>query len=305
MEAKIGITGMGAIGLLFGSQLADKYGKENVIFIADKDRVERYKNEDIKVNGEKREFSFATPDDVPQVDLLIFAVKNYSLEDAIENARWAVSRDTIVVSFLNGVTSEEVIAKQLHPFHLLYSTVQGMDATKEGSSLSYTTTGSVTIGEKNNEKTEALEKAVKILEDAGIKVEVPDDIIHSMWSKWMLNCGVNQACAIAECGYGGVQKGGIARLAMLNAMNEARMVANLEGIDITEEEENKWVDLLETLDPEKEPSMRQDTKAGRPTEVECFAGLVKKLGARHKVGTPMNDNLYTTLTNDHVRSTEY
>ncbi|MGI6205511.1 MAG: ketopantoate reductase family protein [Anaerovoracaceae bacterium] len=305
MEPKIGIIGMGAIGLLFGSELADKYGSDNIFFIADPDRIERYKNEEITVNGEKKEFSFAAPDEAPEVDLLIFAVKNYSLGDALKNAANACGRDTIVVSFMNGITSEDEIAASLHPYHLLYSTVQGMDATRDGYKLEYTTPGSVTIGEKSNTRSEALDKAVKILSDAGIKTEVPDDIIHSMWSKWMLNCGVNQACAIAECGYGGVQKGGIARLAMLNAMDEARMLANLEGIEITEDEQNEWLDLIETLDPDKEPSMRQDTKAGRPTEVECFAGLVKKLGQKHKVGTPMNDNLYTTLTVDHVRSTDY
>lgn len=305
MEPKIGIIGRGAIGLLFGSRLADRYGSENVYFIADSGRVERYKSENVTVNGEKKEFTYVEPDSAPEADMLIFAVKNYNLDDALTNAEKACGRDTIVVSFMNGVTSENEIAAALHPYHLLYSTIQGMDATMDGSALTYTTPGNVTIGEKSNKNSETLEKAIRILSDADIETEVPDDIIHSMWSKWMLNCGVNQACAIAECGYEGVQKGGMARLAMLNAMDEARMVANLEGIDITEDEQNQWLELLETLDPEKEPSMRQDTKAGRPTEVECFAGLVKKLGSKHKVGTPMNDNLYTTLTHDHVRSTEY
>ena len=111
----------------------------------------------------------------------------------------------------------------------------------------------------------------------------------------MLNVGVNQACAVFGENYGGVQKDGKARRAMIAAMEEARKTAAAEGISLTEKELKDWVALVDTLSPQGEPSMRQDTKAGRETEVELFAGVVCRLGKKHCIPTPENDYFYKKL----------
>ena len=41
--------------------------------------------------------------------------------------------------------------------------------------------------------------------------------------------------------------------------------------------------------------MRQDTLARRPTEVELFAGAMRRLGEKHSVPTPVNDMLYRRI----------
>ena len=40
------------------------------------------------------------------------------------------------------------------------------------------------------------------------------------------------------------------------------------------------------------PSMRQDVLAKRPTEVEQFAGVVRRLAQKHGMPTPANDFFY-------------
>lgn len=77
--------------------------------------------------------------------------------------------------------------------------------------------------------------------------------------------------------------------AFLAAMEEARAAANAEGIALTKEELQEWAALIDTLLPDGEPSMRQDTKAGRKTEVDLFGRLVCELGEKHKIKTPQNE----------------
>ncbi len=48
-------------------------------------------------------------------------------------------------------------------------------------------------------------------------------MLRHMWGKFMLNVGVNQAVAVNECDYGGVQREGPARDTMIAAMREALM----------------------------------------------------------------------------------
>lgn len=297
MIQKVGIIGLGAIGILFAGQLQRAVGRENLYVIADASRIRRYTSEGIYANGEICEFRYCDPNEVSEkMDLLIFATKYNDLTGAIASAGSVCGRDTIVMSFLNGVGSEERIAEQLHPQHLLYSTVQGMDATKRGNHLTYTKTGSVTFGERDNTRSNAVCAVEELFGKAGIVCAIPKDIMHQLWSKWMLNVGVNQACAVYATNYGGVQKDGPVRADMIAAMEEARAVAGAHGILLTREELDAWVALIDTLSPEGEPSMRQDTRAGRSTEVGIFAGEVRRLGAKYGIATPKNDFFYEKLT---------
>ncbi len=74
-----------------------------------------------------------------------------------------------------------------------------------------------------------------------------------------------------------MQEEGQIRDTALSAMEEARCIAEAEGTVITDREFSEWMQILGRLDPEGMPSMRQDTKAKRKTEVELFSGTLRKL----------------------------
>lgn len=284
-----GIVGLGALGILFGQKLSEALGRENVYVFADRERVERYGKNGVYANGKRCEFTCVEAKDAPTVDLLIYATKYYSLEEAVKSTAGACGKDTIVISLLNGVSSEGLIEELLHPAHLLYCVAQGMDATREGNRLTYSKAGSLVFGEKDNSHSGSVRDLEELCGRAGIACEVPEDILHGQWSKWMLNVGANQTCAAYATGYRGIQEGGDRREAFLAAMREAMAVANAEGIALTERELQDWTDLIDTLSPAGEPSMRQDTKAGRKTEVDLFSTLVCELGRKHGIPTPQND----------------
>ncbi|HIR27926.1 MAG TPA: ketopantoate reductase family protein [Candidatus Choladousia intestinigallinarum] len=295
MICNVGIIGLGALGILFASQFQEKTEKNKVYILADETRLQRYRREGIYCNGRLCDFQYVSPSKAPEMDLLIFATKYQGLSQAAEAAKPVCGPKTIVMSFLNGISSEEFIREHLHPQRLLYCTVQGMDATRQENHLTYENPGSVVFGEKDGSITPAIREVEEFFSRTGIKFSISQDILHQLWSKWMLNVGVNQSCAVFAESYGGVQKEGRARQAMIEAMREARKAAAAEGIFLSEKEMEDWVALVDTLSPQGEPSMRQDTKAGRETEVDLFAGLVCRLGKKHGIPTPENDFFYQSL----------
>ena len=296
MIQKIGIVGLGALGILFGEKLSAALGKENVYVLADRGRIDRYQRDGVYANGQRCDFTYTEAKDAPKMDLLIFATKYYDLEKAALGAAGACGDDTIVISLLNGVSSEGLLRELLHPAHLLYCVAQGMDAVREGNQLTYTKPGCLVIGEENGEYSESVRRLEELFQRTNIACEIPKDILHRQWSKWMLNVGANQTCAAYAVGYREIQTGGAHHGAFLAAMREARAVAAAEGIELTEKELSDWVKLLDTLSPDGEPSMRQDTRAGRKTEVELFAGLVCALGKKHGIPVPQNEAFYRMLT---------
>lgn len=108
----------------------------------------------------------------------------------------------------------------------------------------------------------------------------------------MLNVGVNQVVMIYEGTYGTIHKEGEARDMMISAMREVISLAEKENINIREEDLDFYISLLETLNPNNMPSMRQDGLARRKSEVELFSGTIIKLGNKHNIPTPVNEYIY-------------
>jgi 2-dehydropantoate 2-reductase len=209
-----------------------------------------------------------------------------------------VGEKTIILSALNGITSEGIIGETYGIEKLLYCVAQGMDAVKEGNQLTYDHMGMLVFGEKESTTISPRVQAVdSFLECMELPHLVDLNMNKRLWGKFMLNVGVNQTVAIMEGNYETVQKDGLARNKMIAAMREVMFLSTLEGIPLTDEDLNYWLRILGTLSPEGKPSMRQDMEAKRYSEVELFAGTVLKLGKKYGVDTPVNQELYQIITN--------
>lgn len=298
MEIKtVSIIGLGALGILFGNHLSKKMSEEDLRIIADKDRIKKYKNNHVYCNGELCGFHYMTPEELCKpADLVIFAVKYNGLENAIQAVKNQVGEHTVILSTLNGITSEAIIGQTYGMDKILYCVAQGMDAVKVGNKLTYDHMGMLCFGER---EPGIMSQKVKMVAGFFEKMEVPYETVTDMykrqWGKFMLNVGVNQTVAVNESNYGEVQREGQARDTMISAMREVIALSEKEGINLTEEDLCYWLNVLGTLNPEGKPSMRQDMEARRYSEVELFAGAVLELGNKYGVSTPVNKELYDRI----------
>ena len=287
----IGLIGLGAVGALYAERLMRTSAQ--LLVIVDEARRARYAQSGVWVNGVRVDFPYVTPAQARPVDLLIIATKAGGLAGAMETAAGFVGPDTLMLSLINGVTSEGEMAARFGAEHVLYAVAQGMDAVKVGSRLTYAHPGMIVLGEKQPGPVSARVQAVAdCLNAHGVKVVPVEDMVRRQWGKLMLNVGINQAVMVFEGDYGTVQRPGRPREVMLGAMREAQQIAAKEGYPIPDEEFDEWVALADSLAPEGKPSMRQDGEAHRPSEVELFAGTMVRLGRKHGVHTPVNDWLY-------------
>lgn len=89
-----------------------------------------------------------TPEEAEPVDLMIFATKEGGPARRDGNRRGLIGENTLVLSVLNGVSSEEILAERFGETNILYCTAQGMDAVKVGNALTYAHAGMIVLGEK-------------------------------------------------------------------------------------------------------------------------------------------------------------
>jgi len=292
---KIAIIGAGALGAAYGSILYEM-DPRCVSFIAAGKRCENLKRDGVVVNGKRYGIAVESPDEATPADLLIVAVKNHHLDQAIGEMMKAVGPGTTILSVMNGIDSEERIGAVYGMDKVVYGLTLGIDALREGNSVNYRNQGRIFFGEaKNPDMTDRVRRIKDLFDRAGIACVIPPDMIRSLWFKYMVNVGANQASAVLRANYGTLKSSSEARELMDSAMREVIAIARAMKVDLGEKDIGEWYKVLEPLNPEGKTSMFQDVEAGRKTEVEMFAGTVIELGKRCGVATPVNQRLFDEL----------
>lgn len=291
----VGIVGKGALGLLYADAVERALGPGAVRFLMDGERYARHAGETVLVNGEPRSFRTVEPSQAEPVDLLVFAVKATGLADAIELAVPFAGPRTRIVSLLNGVTSEERIAARYGWGNLVLCVAQGMDAVFLDGELTFTHPGELRFGAAPETDPQTVADIAAFCDRVGLAYTVEDDIEHRLWTKFMLNVGVNQTCMVYGGTYGSVSEPGEQNRTFIAAMREALAVANAEGVALTEGDLAAMAALMASLDPDGMPSMAQDRINRKPSEVAEFSGTLIERAERHGILVPTNRWLYERI----------
>ena len=194
-----------------------------------------------------------------------------------------VGPETRIASLCNGITSEQKIAERFGWQRTVLGICQGMDAVFLNNELTYGKPGEIRFGAAPDTDPAVVADIADLYSRVGIAHVVEPDIKRRMWTKLMMNVGVNQTCMVHGGTYGSAtERGSEQRRSLVAAMREARVVANAESVAIAESDLSQMVELLETLDPAGMPSMAQDRIARRKTEVEEFSGTICRLAAERR-----------------------
>lgn len=290
------LIGLGAIGGAFAGRIQD-YCPGSLKIIVGRERSERYGKSGIMINGKTVGFDFVHPDEIEETaDLIIIAVKQHHLAQTVEDIRRLVGPGTNILSLLNGISSEEIIGKEYGMDKMLYSFCVGTDAVRDGTDIHYINIGRIVFGDRTNSESSPRVKAVRdFFDKAHIPYNIPENIIREQWWKFMMNVGINQVSAVLRAPYGLFMIAGYARDLMFAASHEVLDISWKVGINLSEDDLEKYAKILETLSPLGKTSMLQDVEAGRKTEVEIFAGTVIELGRKQGIETPVNDMLYKII----------
>ncbi len=291
----VAMIGRGAIGVLYG-YLFQKKLKENMVYVVDETRKAKYEKNGLIVNGKSCEFTYVTKkEEFKYVDLVFISTKYSGLQDSIQSMKEFVKEDTIIVSCLNGICSEEILREAYPNNPVVRTIVQGMDSTYLHDEVTFTVLGELLFGQEL--KSEA--NAVALLKEFYTRMEIPfrvsENIVLDQWNKLMFNCGINQTCAAYYSTYGGCKHEGVLRDCFIQAMKEVKQVANAYGILLTDENIENWKVVLNSLGNEGMPSMRQDIIAHRKTEKELFSGTILPLAKKKGILCETLQELYNQI----------
>lgn len=282
------ICGLGAIGSIYADKI-QKFNPDSLRVLVDEERFERYSSNPIIFNGNELHFNYILPNDNGfKADLVIIATKYDGLSDVIKNMKNFIQSDTVILALLNGVTSEKIIAETYGREKLLYSYFIGHSAVRTGRNVIHDDVNTIVYGSENTADIENVQRVKKYFDSVGINYKIPEDIMHSLWLKYMLNVSANQSTAILKLTFGEMLANEKCMDFAINIMKEVQQIAKAEGVKNTDIMIDETIAHLHKMIPEGKTSMLQDVEAGRKTEVDMFAGTVIELGLKHNIQTPYN-----------------
>ena len=287
----VAVLGAGAVGsyIIWG---VSKCEDIKLGVIAEGERAERLKRNGCMINQETYHPEVWTPEEAKGVDLIIVALKYGALPGTLDSLRRSVGEHTTVMSLMNGVDSEELIAAEIGASHVLPSLIKiASHKEKEGYCFNPETTIGIIFGELEAPYYSARVRAIEeLFENAGMRYRITEDIEAEIWSKFRLNVSNNLPQAVLGAGVGCYQDSVHMRAISTGLRRELEAVAEAKGIDLSKADTSS--NHGSAVPPTARYSTLQDLDAGRHTEIDMFSGALMRMGQELGIPTPYNEYTY-------------
>ena len=288
---KIALIGAGAVGAYF---IYGFTNLENLSFcvVAEGERAERLRKKGIVINEKIYFPEIKSQQEAKGVDLILICTKYNDLKNTLDMVETMTEEHTTVMSMLNGIDSEEIIAERIGEEHLLYSVMRISSERKNGK-IHFVPEAAigVSVGEKGNpEPTERVLAFAELMKRAGLKCIIDKDILFNQWDKYSMNIIYNLPQAVLGVGFGAYYESRNLAAIRDRMFEEVCNVARAEGILLTQQG-----DWRGACSPKARFSTLQDLDAGRHTEIEMLAGTLIRLAKKHQIAVPFCEYTYYAI----------
>jgi len=296
---KIVVVGSGAIGSLYGAFLSTIEGNE-VILVGRNPHVAAISSNGLIIRGIMGEhiFHLNAVDDASEVsdaDLILLTTKTYDTIPAITTAKHLVDKGAYVLLIQNGLGTEDLVADALKSTRVLRATTCMGALRTEPGVVTATGCGLTEIGSRFPENYEFVELMSKMFKECGFDVRSSANIEGVVWTKTLVNCGINPVGALTGLNNGAVYKNPELRNLVVKLVEEAVKVVKALGIELTTDDPVRYALGTAKATGNNINSMLQDILARKRTEIDSITGEIIRLGKELGIETPSNEAVYALI----------
>jgi 2-dehydropantoate 2-reductase len=301
---RVCVIGAGVIGSLYAGHLARDL--EVSVLTRRPEHAEALNDDGLRISGKSdftaRVRATADPAELPEFDLGIIATKATQLAEAAAALAGRFPGATLM-TIQNGLGAEELVCTR-GDWPLL-SAVTFMSGVRHADThVEYELDTETWLGPFAGTATYELAQEVeRLLVSAGLHARAFPDLRPAQWSKLIFNATVNAVSALTDLPHVGAfaardRDTDLGNL-VHDLMGEGKAVAAAAGVALHEDPWEMNVQAVrrgETLAAEGHyahvPSMLEDVRAGRPTEIDFITGALVREAGRHGVPVPLHTALY-------------
>jgi 2-dehydropantoate 2-reductase len=292
--------GAGGVGGYFGAKLAAS--GEEVHFIARGAHLAAMQKSGLQVlsaNGDvqlKPGNATGDPASVGPVDLVMIAVKLWSTEDALRDAKPMVGPNTAVVSFQNGVVAVDAITKAYGKERTLGGVANIAAVIEKPGVIRHTGTMAIlSVGELDGKPSARTKTFLDACTKAGIQARVSDDIQKTIWEKYVFLVAASAMTSLTRLPLGAIREDPDTRALTKQIMSEVVAIGKAKAVNLDNDLADKLIERLDGMPREMVASMLGDLERGNRLELPWLSGGVAEMGKQLSIATPANSFVVAAL----------
>jgi len=275
------IIGAGALGGFYGGLLAKSGLDVHFLARSDNDHIRSHGLRVESIHGDfvvKPAQAYSNAQSMPRCNVIIIALKstqNHQLRDLITPL---LKEDSVVLVLQNGLHVESDSEAVVGPGRVMGGCCFLCSNKVGPGHIRHIDYGHIAMGAYLGEdgKSPAVPIAIQnaIHQDflnAGIRVELVENLQYSRWKKLMWNIPFNGLSVVMDAPTDQVMNSQTARQLAIDLMRETQASAKACGIDIADTEIDQMIAYTDSMVP-YDSSMRLDFLAGRAMEIEAILG---------------------------------
>jgi len=299
---KVVIVGGGAMGSLFGGLLTEG-GLDVTLIDVWREHVDAINRSGLRMLGHGgdrliRVKATLDPQSVSEADVVLFQCKAFANETAARSVRH-LFRETVAISFQNGLGSEETLQGILGEAHVLGGlTAQGAVVVEAGAIRNFGDLPTY-IGEISGGLSERAVAIADAFTTHRLPTSASADIKKQKWQKLLGNASLGALSAATDMTSAEMVAVPELREVILRALDETAAVARACGVALAEAEKRAIFDKLTSVRDggtgASKSSMAADVALRRRTEIDTIHGAVARLGREKGVPTPTIDAMIAII----------
>jgi 2-dehydropantoate 2-reductase len=229
-----------------------------------------------------------------QADLVLICTKAGATDAAARTAQTLLAADGLVLTLQNGLGNLERIGAVVGPARAAAGTTAQAATLLAPGHVRHAGRGPTVLAPAQGfpDQLSRLEGVAELFNRAGLATSITGDIDALLWSKLIVNVGINALTALLRVPNGSLIQSTECLGLMRDAVEEALDVARALGIALDRGVQQERVRQVCDQTRHNHASMLQDILRGRTTEIDAINGAVVAKG--RETGTPTPVNLLLT-----------
>ncbi len=293
---KISVIGSGAMGSLFGGNLAIA-GENVVLYDVYREHIDTVNKEGLSIeDAETGKITVvypqasSDPESVKNSDVLLIFVKSTNTESVANQFKSFAAPHTIVLTLQNGLGNDAILVKHFGIERTAIGvTSQGATFLGPGK-IKHAGKGPTHITMADGNKTK-LQDLAAALGRAGFETYISDEVTSLVWSKLIINVGINALTALLNVKNGQLLEYEDIKQVMADLVKEALIVVKKKGIQLIYDDPLAQVYEVARKTASNSSSMLQDFQKNHPTEIDFINGAVVNEAQKLGISVPVNETV--------------
>lgn len=290
---RILVIGAGALGGYFGGCLL-RAGRD-VTFLVRPRRASQLARDGLRISSPHGDFTMPArtilADAISEpFDLILLAVKSYSLNEAMEQFAPAVGPATAILPVINGMSHIDSLSARFGTDRVLGGmAIISATLDADGRVVQLLPAHNLVFGELAGGFSDRSRALLAVLDGAAFAARASDVVMQDMWEKWAAlatNAGIN---CLMRASIGDILASPGGHDAIMRLFHECSAVAEAAGFALRPPFVDMCTTMYSTVGSPLKASMLRDIERGAATEGEHVLGDMAARARGFGIATPVLD----------------